>query len=186
MALSYEGAPLSWEAFLEFTNYIFTTIFFLECVLKLFAYQRAYFYTNWNRFDFFVVASSVIDIGLKFLPSAEGEDGESAQVLTVGPQLARVLRVLRVSRVLRLAGKYKGLQSLLQTITKAFPAIINVFGLLMLIFFMMATLGVFFFAEIESGLIINRFKNFKTWDDAFLLLFAISTGEEWNLLMYDC
>ena len=186
MALSYEGAPLSWEAFLEFTNYIFTTIFFLECVLKLFAYQRAYFYTNWNRFDFFVVASSVIDIGLKFLPSAEGEDGESAQVLTVGPQLARVLRVLRVSRVLRLAGKYKGLQSLLQTITKAFPAIINVFGLLMLIFFMMATLGVFFFASIESGIIINRFKNFKTWDDAFLLLFAISTGEEWNLLMYDC
>lgn len=184
MALSYEGASVSWEAFLEFTNYIFTTIFFLECVLKLFAYQRAYFYTNWNRFDFFVVASSLIDIGLKFLPSADGE-GDN-QVLTVGPQLARVLRVLRVSRVLRLAGKYKGLQALLQTITKAFPAIINVFGLLMLIFFMMATLGVFFFADISDGEIINRFKNFKTWDDAFLLLFAISTGEEWNLIMFDC
>ena len=56
----------------------------------------------------------------------------------------------------------------------------------MLIFFMMATLGVFFFNGIKEGVIINRFKNFETWDDAFLLLFAISTGEEWNLLMYDC
>ena len=56
----------------------------------------------------------------------------------------------------------------------------------MLIFFMMATLGVFFFADIKEGEIINRFKNFETWDDAFLLLFAISTGEEWNMIMYDC
>jgi hypothetical protein len=183
MALSYEGAPEAWEGFLEFTNYIFTTIFFVECALKLYVYHRAYFLTNWNRFDFFVVASSLIDIGLKFLPSSGSSDNA---VLTVGPQLARVLRVLRVSRVLRLAGKLKGLNALLQTITKAFPAIINVFGLLMLIFFMMATLGVFFFADIKEGEIINRFKNFETWDDAFLLLFAISTGEEWNLLMYDC
>ena len=100
--------------------------------------------------------------------------------------MARVLRVLRVSRVLRLSKSNQGLQSTLQTITKAFPAIINVFGLLMLIFFMEATLGVFFFSTITEGEIINRFKNFSTWDDAFLLLFAMSTGEEWNLIMYDC
>ena len=104
MALSYEGASETWESFLEITNYIFTTIFLVECILKLIAYKKAYFGTNWNRFDFFVVVSSLIDIGLKFLPQSG-----SADVLTVGPQLARVLRVLRVSRVLRLAGKYKGL-----------------------------------------------------------------------------
>ena len=97
-----------------------------------------------------------------------------------------MLRVLRVSRVLRLSKSNQGLQSTLQTITKAFPAIINVFGLLMLIFFMEATLGVFFFSTITEGEIIGRFKNFSTWDDAFLILFAMSTGEEWNLIMYDC
>ena len=83
MALSYEGAPQSWEGLLEVSNYVFTAIFFVEMVLKLFAYQKAYFYTNWNRFDFFVVISSLIDIGLKFMPSAEGESDN--QVLTVGP-----------------------------------------------------------------------------------------------------
>ena len=66
-------------------------------------------------------------------------------------------------------------------------SLINVFMLLMLIFFMLATLGVFFFKDIEEGDVIDpQFKNFKTFGDGFLLLFAISTGEDWNRLMYDC
>ena len=68
MALSYEGATGAWNLFLEITNYIFTAIFFFECALKLYTYKKAYFSNNWNRFDFFVVISSLIDIGLKFLP----------------------------------------------------------------------------------------------------------------------
>merc|ERR1712045_394940 len=51
---------------------------------------------------------------------------------------------------------------------------------------MMATLGVFLFSEIKEGEIIGEYRNFETFGDAFLLLFAISTGEEWNILMYDC
>ena len=68
MALSYEEATVSYNFFLEVTNYIFTVIFLIECILKLITYKKAYFGTNWNRFDFFVVASSLIDIGLKFMP----------------------------------------------------------------------------------------------------------------------
>ena len=71
MAMSYEGSSISWNGFLEFTNYIFTLIFFFECIFKLFAYRGAYFLTAWNRFDFFVVSSSIIDVMLKFAPSAE-------------------------------------------------------------------------------------------------------------------
>ena len=52
---------------------------------------------------------------------------------------------------------------------------------------MLATLGVFFFKDIEEGEVIDpQFKNFKTFGDGFLLLFAISTGEDWNKLLYDC
>ena len=66
-------------------------------------------------------------------------------------------------------------------------SLINVFMLLMLIFFMLATVGVVFFKDIEEGRVIDpQFKNFKTFGDGFLLLFAISTGEDWNRLMYDC
>ena len=82
MALSYEGAPEGWVDFLEVTNYIFTVIFIVEASLKLFAYGRSYFDTAWNRFDFFVVISSIFDIALKFAPTAS--DSET-NVLAVGP-----------------------------------------------------------------------------------------------------
>lgn len=66
-------------------------------------------------------------------------------------------------------------------------SLLNVFGLLLLILFMFAVLGVFFFNQLTSGDVIDeRYKNFKNFGSAYLLLFAISTGEDWNRLMYDC
>ena len=82
MAMSYEGASDSWNQFLEILNYIFTAIFFIEALLKLFAYGKAYFFTAWNRFDFFVVVSSLIDVGLKLVPDSIQTQGN---VLSVGP-----------------------------------------------------------------------------------------------------
>ena len=189
MALDHEGASPGMLMFLKLSNYFFTAVFFFEAVLKLYVYRMAYFKTGWNKFDFFVVASSIIDLGLEFMiPVPEGgqtDDGGS-QILSVGPQLARVLRVLRVSRVLRLAGKYKGLQSLLKTIMMSVDSLINVFILLMLIFFIMAVLGNTMFFEVTEGNVIDEWKNFVNFHQSFSLLFSISTGEDWNRIMFDC
>ena len=73
MALAFEGSSGQWNAFLDVTNYIFSATFFVEAVLKLYAYRAAYFETGLNKFDFFVVISSLFDIGMKFLP----QGGES-------------------------------------------------------------------------------------------------------------
>lgn len=64
--------------------------------------------------------------------------------------------------------------------------LINVFMLLMLFFFVLAILGQFMFSGVKQGDIINEYKNFTVFDRSFLLLFSISTGEEWNRIMYDC
>ena len=56
----------------------------------------------------------------------------------------------------------------------------------MLVFFMFAVLGVFFFRKIKSGDTINNFMNFSNFAKAFLMLFRMSTGEDWNIVMYDC
>ena len=72
MASTFEGAPDAWNYFLDLTNYIFTVIFIVEAALKLFAFGTAYFDTAWNRFDFFVVISSIFDVLLKFLPAGSG------------------------------------------------------------------------------------------------------------------
>lgn len=85
--------------FLKMTNYIFAAIFIIEAILKLIAYGISYFYNSWNKFDFFVVAASILDLILELL------GGQSGGFLNV----TRVMRVLRVTRILRLAGRAKNL-----------------------------------------------------------------------------
>jgi len=93
---------------------------------------------------------------------------------------------MRVTRVLRLAGKYKGLQSLLKTIVMSVDSLFNVFILLMLIFFIMAVLGNTMFFAVTEGNVISSYKNFNNFHQSFSLLFSISTGEDWNRIMFDC
>jgi hypothetical protein len=99
------------------------------------------------------------------------------------PQLARVLRVLRVTRLLKFAA---GLQAIIQTIMFSIPSLANVFGLLMLIFFMFAVSGNFLFGPVLQGDVIGELKNFGDFTSAFILMFAVSTGEDWNKIMFDC
>lgn len=155
-------------------------------MLKLFVYRKTYFYTTWNKFDFFVVSASILDVLL------DAVGGSNLNFLTVAPQLARVLRVLRVTRVLRLANKNEGLQALLMTIQMSVTSLLNVASLLMLIFFMFSVLGVSLFQNVtESDDVYTltaldpEYKNFKNWHNAFILIFVLSTGENWPLVMYD-
>ena len=79
MACQYEGQPAYWKTVLKISNYIFSAIFIVEATFKLFTYRRAYFYTAWNKFDFFVVVSSILDIMLDFVGA------NKLKALSVGP-----------------------------------------------------------------------------------------------------
>lgn len=62
----------------------------------------------------------------------------------------------------------------------------NVFYLLMIMFFMFAVLTNNLFKNITTGQIIDgEYKNFRNTLTSFLLMFALSTGEDWNVIMYD-
>ncbi len=63
---------------------------------------------------------------------------------------------------------------------------LNVFMLLMIVFFIYAVMGVFMFQRIVRGNIIDgAFMNFHNFGNAILMLFRISTGEDWNVVMHD-
>lgn len=73
MALDHEGASPQMVIFLRVSNYFFTGIFLIEAIIKLYVYSWAYFKTNWNRFDFFVVCCSLIDLAIELsIPKPEG------------------------------------------------------------------------------------------------------------------
>lgn len=180
MALTYEGSPASYDTVLENINYFFTSVFILECIMKFVGLGvRAFWYSGWNRFDLFVVISSIIDI----LMSTIGTSLFS--FLRVGPQLARILRVMRVSRLLKLIKSLKGIQKLLETLSLALPSLLNVGALLMLAYFIFAVLGVFLFKDIKKGKIIDEYNNFGNFHNAMILLFSCSTGESWWSFMFD-
>lgn len=107
MSLDYDDSSLKYNQTLNSINYFFTCVFVLEFILKFIAFGLSYFETNWNRFDFCVVLSSLFEIVLDSLSVSQ------LKFIRTGPQLAKILRVTRVSRLLRLVNRYKGLQALL-------------------------------------------------------------------------
>ena len=184
MAMLFENAHPTYELSLTIANYIFTGIFIAECIIKLFAYGPVgYFHTGWNRFDFFVVVASILDI---IIANIDGIDAAFLKSF----QIIRVLRVLRVTRVLRLVKSLKGLEKLIQTLSWSISALTNVILLMVIIFCIFSILGVYFYDGIDyikykdKFYVINEYYNLDNFYNAFLFTFRCATGEKWpNMMM---
>ncbi|KAL4482140.1 hypothetical protein ABPG72_014953 [Tetrahymena utriculariae] len=180
MALNYDTSPPSYDSVLQNINLAFSVVFICECVLKLIAYGfNGYFYKSSNQFDFFVVSVSVIDIIFTY------SGNQLIKFLSAGPQIARIFRVFRVTRLLRLIKQFEGLQKLMSTLIYALPSLANATGLLFLIYFIFAILACYLYSPYQSGNSLNSFQNFSTFHRSYLLLFRMSTGEDWYLIMFD-
>jgi len=95
MTLMYETAPNSYSESVELLNVAFTIIFIVECILKLIAYGiKEYFRETWNKFDFIVVCTGVIEILISF---------SYIDILHFNGlfKILQVLRILRILRVIR-------------------------------------------------------------------------------------
>ncbi|CAG9334678.1 unnamed protein product [Blepharisma stoltei] len=181
MAMYYDTAPSEYTDVLDYINSIFALIFIAEAIIKLIAYgPKAYFHDTWNKFDFIVAAASAFDLISTYILKSDNA------YMKLGPQLIRVVRVFRVSRLLRLFKFLKSLRDLLTIISYSLPAILNVSGILILIYSVYSILGVYLFHSVDSGNIIDDYTNFKNFHKAMVTLFRCSTGEDWPTIMYDC
>jgi len=59
-------------------------------------------------------------------------------------------------------------------------------ALLVLVYFIFAVLAVFLFYWVVEGAAINDYMNFNNFGMALIMLFRCSTGEDWNIVMFDC
>ena len=185
MALNFEGSSSGWNTFLTIVNYVFTGIFILECIVKLLGLGfAAYFHSGWNRFDFFVVFASIVDLAVA---NVEGFDASFLKSF----QIIRVLRVLRITRVLRLIKALKGLEKLIQTLSWSLTALANVLLLMLIFFCIFAILGCYFYDSImyndykDEFVYINEYYNMDNFYNSFLLVFRCATGENWNNIMME-
>jgi hypothetical protein len=65
------------------------------------------------------------------------------------------------------------------------PSLLNVFALLMLVFFIFSVLGVFLFGKVTQGEQIDDYMNFWNFGMAMVINLRCSTGEDWNRVVYD-
>jgi hypothetical protein len=112
-------------------------MFGLEAFVKIVGYGPRYFKNGWNIFDFCVLISSGLSVLLTRLLNWSG-----------GPATT-VIRSLRIARMFKLFRKYKSLRHIFETFLITLPALANVGGLLMLLIFIYAVLGMNLFSTVK-------------------------------------
>ncbi|GFR46009.1 hypothetical protein Agub_g7487 [Astrephomene gubernaculifera] len=174
MATVHAGMSSAWQGIMSYSNLTFTLIFVLEAGAKMAAFgYHSYFRERWTAFDFFVVLISAVSVALDF---------SNTKNLSFMP----ALRVLRVVRIFRLIPRMKGLQRLFMTLVHSLPSLVNVGGMMLLLFFVYAVIGMNLFGGIMYGSYLTRHANFNNFPNAMLTLMRMLTGESWDGIMQDC
>uniref|UniRef100_A0A665XAZ4 Voltage-dependent T-type calcium channel subunit alpha n=1 Tax=Echeneis naucrates TaxID=173247 RepID=A0A665XAZ4_ECHNA len=181
MSMEHYQQPKELDEALKICNYVFTLIFVLESVLKLVAFGfRRFFKDKWNQLDLAIVLLSIMGITL--------EEIEVNASLPINPTIIRIMRVLRIARVLKLLKMAVGMRALLDTVMQALPQVhIQLFYVLLCYLFLFISSLLFSTVcdELHPCEGLGRYATFKNFGMAFLLLFRVSTGDNWNGIMKD-
>ncbi|WP_413700871.1 ion transporter [Psychromonas sp. KJ10-10] len=158
-ANSYEISDTTMQV-LSVLDATITAIFLIEIIIRFIGEpEKKYFFRSfWNIFDTFIVVVSLIPI----------EDSE----------MALLGRLVRIFRVLRMVSIIPELRILINSLVKALPQLGYVMLLMFIIFYIYATVGTTFFAELNPQL----------WGDisiSLLTLFRVMTFEDWTDVMYE-
>lgn len=156
---TYEAYAERNHKILELLDGIILWIFVAEIIIKMLGEGRKpwnYFKNGWNIFDFIIVVAA-------FLP--------------FGGSSITILRLLRLLRVLKLISALPKLQMLVSALLKSIPSMGYVSLLLLILFYIYAVIGVFFFGTNDP----IHFGNLET---SMLSLFRVVTLEDWTDIMY--
>uniref|UniRef100_H2MTV6 Voltage-dependent N-type calcium channel subunit alpha n=1 Tax=Oryzias latipes TaxID=8090 RepID=H2MTV6_ORYLA len=167
LMMKFHGAPDFYEVMLKNLNIVFTTLFSLECILKIIAFgPLSYLKDAWNVFDFVTVLGSITDI----------------LVSEINDRLLNLsfLRLFRAARLIKLLRQGYTIRILLWTFVQSFKVGSPVSRRLAL------CLPVFGNIELNEDTAINHHNNFRTFLQALMLLFRSATGEAWHEIMLSC
>ncbi|XP_053523820.1 voltage-dependent N-type calcium channel subunit alpha-1B [Artibeus jamaicensis] len=175
LMMKFYDAPDEYELMLKCLNMVFTSMFSMECVLKIIAFGVLnYFRDAWNVFDFVTVLGSITDI----------------LVTEIANNFINLsfLRLFRAARLVKLLRQGYTIRILLWTFVQSFKALPYVCLLIAMLFFIYAIIGMQVFGNIalDDDSSINRHNNFRTFLQALMLLFRSATGEAWHEIMLSC
>ncbi|CAF4186803.1 unnamed protein product, partial [Rotaria sp. Silwood2] len=170
MALDQPGQSDKMTRILTTGNYVFTSIFTAEAILKIIAKAPAkYFKNGWNVFDAIIVTLSLVELGLANIKGLS------------------VLRSFRLLRVFKLAKSWPTLNRLMSIIGKTIGALGNLTLVLVIIIFIFAVMGMQLFGPNYATKFDKNMPrwNFSDFFHAFMIVFRVLCGE-WIESMWTC
>ncbi|XP_057659985.1 voltage-dependent calcium channel type A subunit alpha-1 isoform X22 [Diorhabda carinulata] len=185
LMMKYHDSPPLLSDILAVMNILFTLLFLGETLLKLIAYGvKNFFKDPWNTFDFVTVIGSIVDaMVVEFGERAAQMQKERENFINVG-----FLRLFRAARLIKLLRQGYTIRILLWTFVQSFKALPYVCGLIAMLFFIYAIIGMQVFGNIEVSpeTSIDRHNNFRNFIQGLMLLFRCATGENWPSIMLSC
>jgi len=172
LMIKWYDEPVGVSQTTEIINDSLVVIFTFEAVIKILGLGTYYFSDAWNIFDFIIVVGALVGI---ILTETIG--------LKVGPA-ATIVRSFRIFRIFRLVKRAKSLRMMFQTFVISLPALINIGGLLLLLLYVYAILGINLFGAVKRSGMVDNFANFNNVSSSLLTLLRIATGENWHELLY--
>lgn len=131
---SWEGNALVETIMDDILDNTFTILFLLEMVVKLIALgcvmdDGSYLRDNWNRLDFFIVNTSIIELSFKDFDLP----------------IIKIFRMLRTLRPLRFISHNVAMRLIVGALIESVGSILNVLSVVAVMFLIFAIVGVSFF-----------------------------------------
>ena len=165
--------------FLDVLNYIFTFLFNIEIVLKIYVSRNIFFYENWNIYDFVIIIFCDICCILNFL-----QYGGIIHVKYLNriPIIFRTFRIFKIIRKITFLSKIK---PLIDTFGYFIPNLGSVAIIMFLLILIYANVGMSFFGNVPYRKAINKNMNFRNFFKSIILLYQVTAKEHWTDFMYE-
>ena len=200
IASEYSGQSQAHTDFLELANAVFVGVYTVEVAIRAGAHGVHFLVDTWARFDVFIVVVAYVGLIVNY----RGGDN-----LSMIASVFRLLRLFRLTKVLRATNEVR---NLLRTFWLSLPSLVNVAGLLTLLYCLYAIAGLNLFGKVSasSGLggrhngggggggggggvgggggesaCLDAYTSFHNFPKALLLLIKLSTGEHWDCVLED-
>lgn len=175
LMMNTPGMDYKTLGFISYMNNIFNWIFICEAVLKIYVYRCEYFLNGWNLIDFLIVTDNLVNLLLKSFIDLFSRVFDTS-----------ILRAIRVARILRILKKAKTLNKIFNLFLNSIQPMISIGILYFILLFFYAIIGMSVFPYVKYQTIISEKWNFENFQNAFLLLIRITSGESWNIIMNEC
>jgi hypothetical protein len=200
LSLERHNQPDSEKCALEMINLTLTLMFLMEMVVKMIGLGVVdYIIDPWNLFDATIVGISLLELALTTESACGMSAGSEADTGSSG---ISALRTFRLFRVFKLITKFKSLRKLLEVIMIMVYQVANLGMLMALFIFIFGLLGLQLLAhklhfDPATGYAIAFGEpgydaadvprsNFDDFGLACFTIYQILSGEDWNVVMYDC